>query len=208
MSNPIPKKNLGQNFLTDKNKILEIVNSLNINENTNVIEIGPGRGALSFPIFDITKKLIVIEIDDDLIPLLKTIDGLRVIHDDVLNIDFSKIIDKETVFVSNLPYYISSKILFKAMAEKNFISVNVMMQKELIDRIVSTSGNKSYGRLTVAINTFYKIEKVIKVPSGCFTPSPNVESAFIKMTRLEDFTNKREEYLEFIKISFAQKRKK
>ena len=208
MSNVFAKKNLGQNFLTDKNKVREIISALNLNEDSKVIEVGPGRGALTKDIFEITKNFTVIEIDDDLIDDLKTYDGMNVIHDDVLKVNLKELAKDETVFVSNLPYYISSKILFKVLENKNFVSANVMLQKELVDRIYAEPNTKTYGRLSVAIRTFFDVEKIIKVPKTCFSPAPNVESAFIILKRKEDFTEHRNEYLDFIKVSFAQKRKK
>ena len=202
------KKHLGQNFLTDKNKVNEIINSLNLSSDSSVFEVGPGHGALTIPISKIVNNFIAIEIDDDLIEELNEIENLEVINKDVLQIDLEEIITKETIFVSNLPYYISTKILFKVMENENFKSVNVMMQKELVDRIYAKEGTKQYGRLSVSIRSFFDIENIIKVPRGCFSPAPNVDSAFINLKRVSDFTNDRKEYLEFIKDSFSQKRKK
>jgi 16S rRNA (adenine1518-N6/adenine1519-N6)-dimethyltransferase len=207
-NNVFAKKNLGQNFLTDKNKVKEIIESLNLNEDSEIIEVGPGRGALTIPLLEKTKNITAIEIDDDLIDDLNKLDGLKVIHQDVLKVDFDEMVRKETIFVSNLPYYISTKILFKVLENKNFISANVMMQKELIDRIYAEPNSKTYGRLSVSIRSFFDVEQIIKVPAACFTPAPKVESAFIRLSRKGDFTNDPKGYLEFIKNSFAQKRKK
>lgn len=204
----IAKKKYGQNFLVDKNKLNEIIDSLNLNKDDTVIEVGPGKGAITFPIADRVKKIKAIEIDLDMIPLLEDKrNNLEVINSDVLKINFSDISEPETKFISNLPYYISSKIIFKAIAEKNITSISVMLQKEMADRITSQHGNKVYGRLTVAINSFFKVESKIKVPRKCFAPAPDVESVFLNLYRWNDVEDS-ESYLNFIKLSFAQKRKK
>lgn len=205
-----PKKVLGQNFLTDKNKIKEIVDSIPNLENSNVIEVGPGMGSITFPIAEKAKNIKVIEIDKDLIPVLeeKKTSNMEIINNDILKVDWDDVLEdwNEVNFVSNLPYYISTKIMFKVASEPRFKTMSVMLQKELVDRIFANINTRSYGRLTVAINSIYNLKKKINVPAACFNPKPNVESGFIVLERKEiDF--ELDEYLKFIKAAFANKRK-
>jgi 16S rRNA (adenine1518-N6/adenine1519-N6)-dimethyltransferase len=202
------KKQLGQNFLTDKNKIFEIVNSLCITSNEFVFEVGPGYGALTFEIEKLTNNLLLVEIDIDAVNDLKEklSKKTKLIHDDILNINFNKVTTYPTKFVSNLPYYISSKILFKAIDDRNITFIGVMLQKELIDRINSSPNTKEYGRLSVAINSLFKVEKTINVPRSVFVPQPNVDSGFITMQRKNNEL-KIKGYLFFVKSAFANKRK-
>lgn len=202
------KKHFGQNFLTDKNKVNEIINSLGLDKDTKVIEVGPGMGALTYDIAERVKSIIAIEIDPDMVAILNESETLKVLESDVLEVDFKEMVKEETQFISNLPYYISSKILFKVLEHNLFTKVSVMMQKELVDRIYADYNNKEYGRLSVAIRSFFDVEKIIKVPRNCFTPAPNVESAFIILNRVDNNIEDRRAYLTFIKHSFAQKRKK
>ena len=202
-------KKLGQNFLIDKNKINDIVSAIEIpRQDTLVVEVGPGLGALTIPLSKKTKNLIAIEIDPNLSKeLKKSLPDLRLVTDDVLKVNLNQISQMGAVFVSNLPYYISTKILFQAMGNPNFISINVMLQKELVDRIISDVGSRDYGRLAVSIWSFFEVERVIPVSKGCFKPKPNVDSKFIKLTRTKRPIEEREEYLQFIKDSFHTKRK-
>lgn len=205
------KKSLGQNFLIDKNKITSIIDSIpNLKEST-IIEVGPGRGALTEPLVQKAKKVIAIEIDKDMIQILNEKihnENFELIHEDVLNVDWNSILTKEKniQFVSNLPYYISTKIIFKVAYDKRFNSLSIMMQKELVDRIFAKNNTKAFGRLTVSIGSLFSLEKRINVPSGCFSPRPKIDSGFIVLKRKEiDFDI--DEYLKFIKHSFSAKRK-
>ncbi len=205
------KKVLGQNFLTDQNKIKKIVDSIPGLETSTVLEVGPGTGAITKPLSQRAKELIAIEIDEDMIDILNDSiksDNFTLINKDILNVEWDEVIEgKDNIqFVSNLPYYISTKIMFKVAYDKRFSSMSVMLQKELVDRIFASSNNKLYGRLTVSINSLYELVEKISVPAGCFTPKPNVDSGFIVLKRKEtDFDV--DDYLKFIKHSFAMKRK-
>lgn len=205
------KKVLGQNFLVDKNKINEIVNSLPISKDSIVFEVGPGKGAITKPILEKAKNVIAIEIDKDMIDVLnKNIksDKFTLIHNDILKINMDSLLKNfnSAQFVSNLPYYISTKIIFTVAVNDKFEYVSVMLQKELIDRIFAKLNTKEYGRLTVAINSLFELEKKINVPSKCFSPSPNVDSGFIVLKRKQvDFDI--ESYLTFVKHCFSMKRK-
>ncbi len=205
------KKILGQNFLTDQNKIRSIVNSIPELEESVIVEVGPGKGAITKPLVERAKEVIAIEIDEDMIEILQesiNSDKFTLLNKDILEVEWDSIIKgKDKIqFVSNLPYYISTKIMFKVAYDERFESMSIMLQKELVDRIFSKPGKKLYGRLTVSINSLYELIEKINVPSGCFNPKPNVDSGFIVLKRKKvDFDL--DDYLTFVKHSFAMKRK-
>lgn len=206
------KKQLGQNFLTDPNKINSIVNSIPNLEKSIIVEVGPGRGAITKLLVEKAKEVIAIEIDSDMIEILNNqikSKNFTLINKDVLDISWNEILLNKTgdiQFVSNLPYYIATKIIFKVAYDNRFKSLSVMLQKELIVRIFAKMNTRSYGRLTVSIGSLFDLEKRIDVPAGCFTPKPNVDSGFIVLKKKEiDFDI--DDYLNFIKHCFAMKRK-
>ena len=205
------KKSLGQNFLVDKNKINSIIDSIPNIENSLIIEVGPGKGALTEPLVNKAKRVIAIEIDKEMVEILEEkIDkeNFSLLNKDILDVEWDDIIknERDIQFVSNLPYYISTKIIFKVALDKRFNSLSVMLQKELVDRIFSKNNTKSFGRLTVSIGSLFSLEKKINVPAGCFSPKPKVDSGFIVLKR-KNITFDINEYLAFIKHSFSMKRK-
>lgn len=210
-----PKKSLGQNFLIDKNKILEIISNLKIN-NELVIEVGPGKGALTKYLQEKCQELLLVEIDQDMINYLDKQEyiqkqNVKLINKDILELDLKNYItkDKSVIFVSNLPYYIATQIIFKVIKEKQITTIGVMLQKELAERIISKHNNKSYGRITVALGTYFELEKKIIVNKENFYPKPKVDSLFLVLKKKEEFLTQDvdEEYLLFIKKCFAKKRK-
>lgn len=218
------KKKLGQNFLIDKNIVNKIIASTNINKNKSyVIEIGPGNGALSDIIIKNSKKLILIELDKILVKQLekkyKNYKNYKIINEDVLKLNLKKIIKEEFIninpkdilIVSNLPYYITSSILFKIFELKNEIkSFTLMMQKEVGERILALPNSKKYNNLTIFSNYFCDIKNICYVKNTSFIPKPKVDSIVLNFTfnvkiKLNDKEEK--QFLKFIKLMFLNKRK-
>lgn len=205
------KKKLGQNFLINESVITKIIKSAADSKIENVVEVGPGRGAITSGLVDTGKEVRAVEIDDDLIPFLTnkiTNKNFHLIHANVLDIELSSLFEDDYILVANLPYYISTRIMFKFLSDKNCREMTIMLQEELADRIKSSPKSKKYGRLTVATTTFFEVSKVVSVPPTSFTPVPNVNSEVIKLNRIDtDLLNESEDYLDFIKTCFVMKRK-
>ena len=202
----LPKKKWGQNFLIDPNISKKILRTLNSKSNETILEIGPGKGALTSLIN--AKKIIAIEIDENLCKLLskQKIPSLNIINDNFLKIDLKNI--KFDKIVGNLPYNISSQIIFKILNSDNWTKAVFMVQKELADRIVSKEGTKQYGRISVMIQSMCKVKKEFNVSSNCFFPKPDVASTIISLENKQkaDFDYQKLEYI--VKKSFSQRRKK
>lgn len=210
MNNHIMKKKFGQNFLTDKNLLKKIVDSADIKEK-NVIEIGPGQGALTqFLVLD-AKKVIAYEIDLDLKTYLESLEAnhnnLTIKFEDILKVDIPK--DEEYHVVANIPYNITSPIIFKILDTKNIKSATLMVQKEVCDRITANPNNKNYNGLSVIIQYYMDVFKIMNVSKKLFRPVPKVDSAVFKMVRKQPILNENEEklFIEIVKASFHQKRK-
>ncbi|ABJ90566.1 16S rRNA (adenine(1518)-N(6)/adenine(1519)-N(6))-dimethyltransferase RsmA [Buchnera aphidicola] len=188
--NHVPIKKLGQNFLQNKEIINQIINLININKNDNIIEIGSGLGALTFPICRIIKKMIVLEIDEDLVFFLTQslfIKKLQIIIADIIKFDFCCFFSlqkyKKYRFIGNLPYNIATIFFLKTIKFLyNIIDMHFMFQKEVAKRLLATPGTKEYGRLSIIAQYFYKIETVINVNKFNFFPTPKVDSTFLRFT--------------------------
>lgn len=211
------KKRFGQNFLNDFNVIHKIVDLILANDNTTLVEIGPGRGALTLPILEQAKKLTAIELDRDLIqPLEKAAKNhgqLSILQQDALTVDFSTISDKPkslTVF-GNLPYNISTPLLFHCLKYANLINEMVfMLQKEVVKRIVAKPNSKQYGRLSIMIQYHCMAEDIFDVPPDCFTPPPKVDSAIVRLTpheKLPYIANDYEHFSQIVNTAFSARRK-
>lgn len=184
-------KSLGQNFLVDGNIIKNICEGADITEADGVIEIGPGIGTLTQQLSRYAKKVVAIELDKKLIPILEDtlegIDNIKVINRDVLKVDLEKLIEEEfeglnVKVVANLPYYITTPIIMKLLETKLPIeSISVMIQKEVAERMIANPGKKDYGALSVAVQYYSKPEIITIVPKTVFIPQPNVDSAVIKL---------------------------
>lgn len=212
------KKNLGQNFLQDKNIIDKIVNAPGYGDNNLVIEIGPGAGALTKELLKKVDRAILYEVDTRLEKILNkelsTFVNYELIFDDFLNRDVNKDISKydfdNLYIVANLPYYITTPIITKIINDK--IPTNeivIMIQKEVADRFSAKPGSKEYGQITVFLNYFFDIDNVCNVSKNCFFPKPKVDSAVIKMKRKEsnDYIKNFDVFNRLVKDSFRFKRK-
>ena len=188
------KKSFGQNFLTDTNILQKIVNTAEINKNVNVIEIGPGIGALTEFLAENASEVMAFEIDERLVPILEDTlrdhDNVKVINEDVLKADLQTRVkefenpDLPIKVVANLPYYITTPILMHLIESKiPFSEFVVMMQKEVADRISAEPNTKAYGSLSIAVQYYMTTKVAFAVPSTVFVPAPNVDSAILKMTR-------------------------
>lgn len=187
-----PRKSLGQNFLQDPNIINKIVAGLNVQADDVIIEIGPGRGALTELILPLAAQLHLVEFDRDLVRYWgqrsESQKTLFVHAQDVLKFDFKQIINSVNgpiKIIGNLPYNISSPVLFHLMQYADFVAAQVvMLQKEVIERMVASPGNKQYGRMSVMLQQRYVIEHLFNVPATAFFPAPKVESAIARLSPL------------------------
>ena len=209
-----PKKHLGQHFLNDINIAKKIVDSLSVNNAQTLIEIGPGTGVLTKFLFDKHfKYFYVYEVDYESIYFLE--DKFPELSEHIINESFIKanITQKfitPIAVIGNLPYNISGRILFKIVENHSIISEMVcMVQKEVAERYVAMPGNKTYGILSVLIQTFYDIEYLFTVNQGVFFPPPKVKSAVVRLTRKDNFVLGCKEKLFFsvVKTAFGQRRK-
>jgi len=212
-----PKKHLGQNFLINKNIVYKIANSVNIKDEV-VLEIGPGRGALSLALIENAKQVYAFEVDEALKkylnPLEESNNNFKVIYDDVLNIDFNEfskeINEDKLILMANIPYYITGPLLNKIKDTKNIKKAVIMMQKEVAERLTATTNNKSYGNLTVTFNLHFQIQKIVNVKRTNFYPAPKVDSVVLKFVRTEKYQNKvnnQTNFYEFVNAAFKMKRK-
>lgn len=220
-SKPFAKKSFGQNFLVDKNYIDRIIRALGLEAGDTVVEIGAGRGALTEKLVASGARIVAIELDRDLIPLLKekfsAEKNFSLIEQDALKIDFKEEIDKrmpqnegrKTKLAANLPYYISTAILQKLIDERDCFSEMVLMfQREVVERITAETGNKERGFLTVLVEAYLKAEKLFDVPPQAFRPAPKVWSAIARLVpkRAVEIENAKL-FREIVSAGFAQRRK-
>ncbi len=185
-------KALGQNFLSDDTVLDDIVEAADIDENTCVLEIGPGSGALTKKLAKTAKKVVAVEIDGGLIPLLRenvlSFQNVEILHADILSISLSELFDREfsgeTVkVVANLPYYITTPIVMKLLEENpGFSSMVIMVQKEVAQRLIALPGGKNCGAITYSVNYYCETELVTDVPPEAFVPAPKVWSSVIQLS--------------------------
>ena len=204
--NNIPiKKSWGQNFLVDDNTINKIINIIKPNNNDNILEIGPGHGALTKKLLDLSNNLYAIEIDPMLCKSLKAnYSNLNIINKDILKWEDNEF--KYNKIVGNIPYNISSQIIFKFL-NKKWDTMILMVQKELANRIISPEGSKEYGRISVMVQIFCKVEYVCDISKNVFHPKPKVDSGILKFNRINRNVDI-ENFSLFIKEAFKQRRKK
>lgn len=212
-------KSLGQNFLTDKSIIDEIIEGADIGPEDTVIEIGPGIGVITREAARRAKRVIAVEIDKNLIPILDEtlagLDNVKIINEDILKLDTKQLVSGEkpenVKIMGNLPYYITTPIIMKLLEEGvKAESITIMMQKEVADRIRALPGTKAYGALSVAVQYYCTAEKILEVPRSAFIPQPNVDSAVLRLfMRREKPAELTDEKLFFkcVKAGFSQRRK-
>lgn len=208
------KKSLGQNFLTERNIVEKIVKTANVDSETNVIEIGPGIGALTELLIDQSKFTTAVEIDDELIPVLTEsfgdYDNFELKHIDFLKTDASQFDTHgatTTKVVANLPYYITTAIITKILNEMDYVDeIYIMVQKEVAERISASPKSKQYGSLSVYCQLLCEVNYEFTVKRTVFMPPPNVDSAIISLKR-KDLTIDIKSIEKFVQNAFKQKRK-
>lgn len=214
-------KALGQNFIINERICPAMAQSLNANENTGVLEIGPGIGVLTKELCSVAGKVVSVELDNRLFPILsETLSdcaNIEIVEGDALKMDLNALIDEKFTGMSdikvcaNLPYYITSPIIMKLIESKLPVSeIVVMVQKEAADRLAAQIGSRESGALTVAAQYYAEIEKLFDVSRGSFMPQPKVDSAVIKLSvRKEPPVRAENEkrFFEIVRAAFAQRRK-
>ncbi|MGM0924590.1 MAG: 16S rRNA (adenine(1518)-N(6)/adenine(1519)-N(6))-dimethyltransferase RsmA [Bacillota bacterium] len=215
------KKSLGQNFLIDPNVLNRIVDHADVTDETGVIEIGPGIGALTEQLAKRAKKVIAFEIDQRLIPILKDTlspyDNVTVIHQDILLANVKEVMEeqfrdcREVMVVANLPYYVTTPIIMKLLEDHLPLKgIVVMLQKEVADRIAASPSSKDYGSLSIAVQYYTDAKTVMTVPRTVFMPQPNVDSAIIRLLLREEarvVIKDEDFFFKIVRASFAQRRK-
>lgn len=211
-----PKKSLGQNFLVDGNLQRKIVEALVLDLQDELLEIGPGRGALTRHMVGRTRSLTLVELDRELAAALKEElagkDGVRVIQGDILELDLAEVSSRveELKVVGNIPYNITTPILFHLLDRPRPREILLMVQKEVADRILASPGTSSYGALTIGVQSVSVAERVLRVPRTAFRPVPAVDSAVIRVTPLRPAPLSLDEELALrglTKAAFQQRRK-
>lgn len=210
-------KSLGQNFLVDKNFVDKIVDAADVS-GKNVIEIGPGIGTITYEMAKVAKKVVAIEIDDSLIPIIEEnmadFDNFDLIHEDILKADLEKIVAEEFAgesfkVVSNLPYYITTPIIEKLVTSNlPCTDMTIMVQKEVADRMLATEKDKEYSSLSVFVKYYSDAKKVTNVPKSVFMPQPKIDSTVLKL-ELRKYTDDvdEEKLFSLIHAGFNKRRK-
>lgn len=210
-----PRKRFGQNFLTDEQVIHSLVEVISPETDDNMIEIGPGLGAMTFSLLPKLKQLTVIELDRDLASQLRGqfSEKLKVIEEDALNVDLNRFVTSGCLLriVGNLPYNISTPLIFHFLSMVSLIAdMHFMLQKEVVDRLAAKPGSKTYGRLSVMVQYFCEVEKLIDIRPDAFYPPPKVQSAFVRLKPyvVKPFVaNDFQHFANIVKQAFSQRRK-
>ena len=209
----IAKKKFGQNFLKDAAIIHSIIQSINPLPNDLLIEIGPGLGALTKPLLEKTNRLLAIELDRDIVSWMEneySKKNITIFNEDVLNFNFNQF-DQKIRIVGNLPYNISTPILFKCIDNiLNIKDLHFMLQKEVVDRMIAIPSSPEYGRLSVMLQYYFAMEHLVNVPKESFEPEPKVESSFVRLIPYEQYpfiANNIKQFARIVKEAFSQRRK-
>ena len=214
------QKKFGQNFLIDPHVLEKIIASAGVTKDDMVLEIGPGIGTMTQYLAESAGRVVAVEIDNNLIPILqetlKDYDNVTVIHNDILKVDIAELAEKYNggrpiKVVANLPYYITTPIIMGLFESHVPIdNITVMVQKEVADRMQEGPGSKNYGALSLAVQYYAEPYIVANVPPNCFIPRPSVGSAVIRLTRHKDApvqTKNEQMMFRLIRASFNQRRK-
>lgn len=212
-----PRKRFGQNFLQDQNILNRMVAAIAPKPDDLIVEIGPGQGALTWPLLERLDQLTAIELDRDLIEPLRqraaTAGRLTIHNADALSFDFRTLTaeDRPLRVVGNLPYNISTPLTFHLLEQADFINdMHFLLQKEVVDRMAATPGSKIYGRLSVMVQYYCRVESLFRVGSGAFYPPPKVDSAFVRLIpyqQLPTTANNEKTLYVLVKQAFSQRRK-
>ena len=207
------KKKFGQNFLVDRYFISKIIKEINPKEGNNILEIGPGKGAITEPVLKKINHISVVEIDPDMIKILKhkiTPKKISILAEDVLGIN-DEFFKKFNKIIGNLPYYIATEIILKLTKIYSSPSeLYFMVQKEVAERITAKPSNKSFGRLSVILQYYFDTELLFEIPPEAFSPQPKITSAFIRLIRKKRAGPKvidKDSFEQIVKVAFSQKRK-
>ena len=206
----MPKKRLGQHFLTDPNILQRIVDFSRVGPSDCVVEIGSGRGALTKTIAERVKRVIAIEIDHDLVKTLRTSvpTNVQIVEQDALAADLAMISPEPYHLLGNLPYNIATPLFERFIQARSHIrSVTVMIQKEVADRILARPGNREYSPLSIGIQYYADVEDGFRVPQGAFTPKPKVDSAVIRLIWRHNVPDSTA-LMKFVQRAFRARRKK
>ncbi len=208
MNIPIRKK-WGQNFLIDPNIISKIISVLNPEKNHTILEIGPGRGALTKKMANLNLKISAVEIDPMLCEYLRQqkLDDIKIYNEDILKFDCSIMPDNYLV-IGNLPYNISTPILFKFMEDIRWKKMVVMLQKEVAERIVSKHGNKKYGRISIMMQSFFDIDLKFNVSKTVFKPQPKITSSILLIKPKKNSSINYQNLKIVVENAFKHRRKK
>lgn len=215
------KKMYGQNFIIEPKIVEKIAQNSMLDESTAVIEIGPGIGALTEQLAKIAKTVWAYEIDTRLIEILKAdtlvdYNNIQIIHQDFLETDIQEVVNtlkqthQKVVVAANLPYYITTPILFKLFESEVDISyITVMMQKEVADRFSASVNTKDYNALSVIVQYNYNVKQVMKIPKTIFHPKPNVDSSVVQFNKKDEviLVQDKQEFFDMVKGCFKQRRK-
>lgn len=215
------KKDLGQNFLTDENIVLKIVDSLELKDDEVVLEVGPGMGSLTQKLAERAYKVYAVEIDSRAVNMLEETlsdyDNIEIINKDILKTDLSEILEdtikenRKIKFISNLPYYITSPILMKVLEDKvMFESIVVMLQKEVATRLNAKVNTKDYSSFTIAVDYYAEVERLFNVPKTVFVPMPKVDSTVLRVIPRKENkvdVDNQDMFFKVVKAAFMNRRK-
>lgn len=214
------KKSLGQNFLIDANILDKILTGAEINRDDNILEIGPGIGSLTQGLCKRAGKVVAIEIDRRLLPILdetlEDYDNVHIVNGDILDIDLNELTanyfgNRPFKVVANLPYYITSPIIMTFLeSDLSYTDLVVMVQTEVAERIVASPGTKAYGSLTVAVQYYTEAKIISKVPASVFMPPPKVGSAVIRLSKRDSLPLEHDGsrlFFQVVKAAFSKRRK-